>query len=170
MNQNINQSSLRDKFRLTTRVRCFYMLFIYQFPLILGIIMGRVRFRGMHCLHFQTEMKKNPVWAGAIAGFQSHDCDDTRNSDGGQGVKSAMDEMEESPYCTTLYAITRERYKQKIKHMLDLTFLMLWRGAIFQLNWNIFLQSRLWISATTSPYRHTLTLQSSETLHKQTII
>jgi len=48
MNQNINQSSLRDKFRLTTRVRCFYMLFIYQFPLILGIIMGRVRFRGMH--------------------------------------------------------------------------------------------------------------------------
>jgi len=31
-----------------------------------------------------------------IAGFQSRDYDDARNSDGGQGVKSAMDEMEES--------------------------------------------------------------------------
>jgi len=30
-----------------------------------------------------------------------------------QGVKSAvLHEMEESPYCITLHAITRERYKQ----------------------------------------------------------
>jgi len=39
-----------------------------------------------------------------IAGFQSRDYDDARNTDGGQGVKSAMDEMQESPYCTTFYA------------------------------------------------------------------
>ena len=45
-----------------------------------------------------------------IGGFQSCDCDDARNSDGGQEVKSAMDEMEESPYCATLATITREIY------------------------------------------------------------
>jgi len=28
-------------------------------------------------------------------------------------VKSAMDVMEESPYCNTLHAITRKRNKQK---------------------------------------------------------
>jgi len=56
--------------------------------------------------------------------FQSHDYDDAQNSDGGQGVKSAMDEMEESPYCTTLHAITRERYKQKIKHILDVILIL----------------------------------------------
>jgi len=32
-------------------------------------------------------------------------------------VKNVMDEMEESPYCATLYAMTRERYKQKNKHV-----------------------------------------------------
>jgi len=49
---------------------------------------------------------------GPIVGFQSHDYDDAQNSDGGQGMKNAMDEMEESPYCTTLHTVTRERYKQ----------------------------------------------------------
>ena len=34
----------------------------------------------------------------AIGGLRSRDCDDARNSDGGQEVKSRMDEMEESPY------------------------------------------------------------------------
>jgi len=38
------------------------------------------------------------------------------NSDGGQGVKRAMDEMRQ---VRTLHAITREKNKQKIKHMLD---------------------------------------------------
>jgi len=47
-------------------------------------------------------------------GLQSRDYDDARKSDGGQEVKSVMDEMEESQYCTTLDAISRERYKQKI--------------------------------------------------------
>jgi len=47
--------------------------------------------------------------------LQSRDCVDARNADGGQGVKSAMNEMEESPYCTTLDAISRVIYKQKIK-------------------------------------------------------
>jgi len=59
-----------------------------------------------------------------IVGFQSRDYDDARNSDGGQGVKSAIDEMEESPYCTTLHAFTRERYKKKIKHVLDVILVM----------------------------------------------
>ncbi len=49
-----------------------------------------------------------------IACLQSRDTDDAQNSDGGQEVKSRMDEMEESPYCTGLDTITRERYKQKI--------------------------------------------------------
>ena len=47
--------------------------------------------------------------------MQSRDCVDAQNSDGGQGEKSAMDEMEENPYCTTLDAITRDIYKQKIE-------------------------------------------------------
>jgi len=44
----------------------------------------------------------------AIAGFQSRDYDDMLNSDGGQGVKSSMDDMEESTYYFTHY------YKRKI--------------------------------------------------------
>ena len=55
----------------------------------------------------------------AIGGLQSRDCDDARHSNGGQEVKSGMDEMEESPYCTTFDAITREIYNKKSKHMLD---------------------------------------------------
>ncbi len=35
-----------------------------------------------------------------IVCLQSHESDDVRNSDGGQEVKSRMDEMEESSYCT----------------------------------------------------------------------
>jgi len=46
------------------------------------------------------------MWFG-IGGLQS------RDSDGGQRVKSTMDKMEENPYCTTLDTITREIYKQK---------------------------------------------------------
>ncbi|XP_017350013.1 CCR4-NOT transcription complex subunit 4 isoform X6 [Ictalurus punctatus] len=49
-----------------------------------------------------------------IVCLQSRDSDEVRNSDGGQGVKSRMDEMAESLYCTGLHTITRERYKQKI--------------------------------------------------------
>jgi len=37
-------SSFSVKFRLTTSARCFYIVF----TLILGIIMGRLGFRGMH--------------------------------------------------------------------------------------------------------------------------
>ncbi len=46
--------------------------------------------------------------------LQSRDSDDARNSGGGQEVKSRMDEIEESLYCTGLDTITRERYKQKV--------------------------------------------------------
>ncbi len=49
-----------------------------------------------------------------VACLQSRDSDAARNSVGGQEVKSRKDEME-SPYCTGLDTITRERYKQKIK-------------------------------------------------------
>lgn len=48
----------------------------------------------------------------AIAFLPSRDSDDARNSDGGQEVKRRMDEMEESPYCTGLDIIIRERYQK----------------------------------------------------------
>jgi len=40
---------------------------------------------------------------------ETEDYDHARNSYGGQGVKSAMDEMEESPYTVLLYTLLQEK-------------------------------------------------------------
>ncbi|KAG1932582.1 hypothetical protein F2P79_021105 [Pimephales promelas] len=42
-----------------------------------------------------------------LGGLQSRDCVDAGNADGGQGVKSAMDEMEENPYCHVILTLTQ---------------------------------------------------------------